>query len=65
MTFAVDPENFMKVYSDDLILDEGQHEAWKRNQQGILVGEAVALANGWKLGDRIPLNSNIFSQKTI
>lgn len=63
LTFAVDPENMLAVYGDDLIVEEEKHTAWQRNRQGILVGEAVALANGWKEGDRIPLNSNIFSQR--
>jgi putative ABC transport system permease protein len=63
LTFAVDPTNLMAVYGDDLVVSDEQHTAWQRNRQGILVGEAVALANGWKLGDRIPLNSNIFSQR--
>jgi len=63
LTFAVDPTNLMAVYGDDLVVSDEQHTAWQRNRQGILVGEAVALANGWNLGDRIPLNSNIFSQR--
>lgn len=63
LTFAVDQTKLMSVYGDDLILDEELHNNWLRNQQGILVGRAIAEKHGWKLGDRIPLNSNIFSHR--
>ncbi len=62
ITFAVDPPNLLPVYGDDLIIDEQQHENWIKNRQGILVGRAVADLHGWELGQRIPLNSNIFSK---
>ncbi|WP_417457847.1 ABC transporter permease [Kordiimonas sp.] len=62
LTFAVDQENLMNVYGDDLVIEQEQLESWTRNRQGVLVGRAVADLHGWKLGDRIPLNSNIFSQ---
>jgi putative ABC transport system permease protein len=62
VTFAVDPESYFKVYPE-LIVPPEQLNTWFNNQTGILVGERIALANGWKVGDRIPLSSNIFSHK--
>jgi len=62
LTFAVDEKKLVEVYGDDLIIEPQHHEAWQKNRQGILVGRAVARQYGWKLGDRIPLNSNIFSK---
>ena len=38
-------------------------EAFIRERTGALVGEALAAEWGWKVGDRIPIASNIFSQK--
>jgi len=35
-------------------------EAWKRNRQGMIVGELLARNNGWKVGDRIPIRSQIW-----
>ncbi len=61
VTFAVDPETYLDVYSE-LVIDPAQQDAWFRNRQGILIGERLAKINGWKVGDRIPLSSNIFSQ---
>ena len=62
VTFAVDPVSYFKVYPE-LIVPSEQLNTWFNNQTGILVGERIALANGWKVGDRIPLSSNIFSHK--
>jgi putative ABC transport system permease protein len=62
VSFAVDPESYFKVYPE-LIVPPEQLNPWFNNQTGILVGERIALANGWKVGDRIPLSSNIFSHK--
>ncbi len=60
--FAVDPESFVKVYDELLVTDE-ERDAWFRNQQGLIAGKAIAERFGWKKGDRIPVNSNIFSQR--
>ena len=62
-TFAVDPDNLFAVYGEDWILEKDFQENWQKNQQGILVGKAIADKYGWKVGDRIPLNSNIFSKR--
>ena len=62
LTFAVDQTKFLEVYGDDIILDEVNNQQWQQNRQGLLAGRAVAELYGWKVGDRIPLNSNIFSQ---
>ncbi|GAC21519.1 ABC transporter permease [Paraglaciecola arctica] len=62
VTFAVDPESYLEVYPE-LVVEPTQRNAWLNNQASVLVGERIALANGWKVGDSIPLSSNIFSHK--
>ncbi|MCX2778497.1 ABC transporter permease [Microbulbifer thermotolerans] len=59
---AVEPESYLDVYSDQLVPPE-QREAWLRNRQGILVGQKLAEMYGWKIGDRVPISSNIFSHR--
>ena len=44
-------------------MPEEQLQGWKANRTGVLVGERLALVNGWKVGDTIPISSNIFSNK--
>jgi len=60
--FAVDAENFLDVYDELLITDE-ERESWLANRQGLIAGKSVAERFGWQKGDRIPMNSNIFTQR--
>ncbi len=60
--FAVDPESYLDVYADFVTVDGNQRQSWQQNRQGVLVGEKLAQTYGWKVGDRIPISSNIFSK---
>ncbi|MEO1594421.1 MAG: FtsX-like permease family protein [Pseudomonadota bacterium] len=60
--FAVDAENFLDVYPELLVTDE-ERESWFGNRQGLIAGESIAKRFGWEKGDRIPVNSNIFSKR--
>ncbi|MBX2857398.1 MAG: FtsX-like permease family protein [Cellvibrionaceae bacterium] len=62
ITFAVDPETYFLVY-DDIDVGPGELEAWQNDRQGIVIGEGIARAKGWQVGDRVPISSNIFSKK--
>lgn len=60
--FAIDPETYFQVYSEDLQIPAAQREAFFRERTAMLVAAPVAERFGWRVGQRIPLNSNIFSQ---
>jgi putative ABC transport system permease protein len=60
--FAVDPESYFAVYSEDLQIPAAEREAFFKDRTAMLAAEPVAEKFGWKVGQRIPLNSNIFSQ---
>lgn len=62
VTMAVDPETYFDVY-DELLVPDAQLAQWKSNRRGIIVGERIANTMNWKVGDTIPLSSNIFSNK--
>ncbi|WP_323846116.1 ABC transporter permease [Microbulbifer magnicolonia] len=62
VAMAVEPESYLRVY-DEVVVEPAQREAWLQNRQGALVGEKLAQIYGWKVGDRIPVSSNIFSHK--
>ncbi|MFV3127500.1 ABC transporter permease [Niveispirillum sp. KHB5.9] len=63
MTFAVDPESYLDIYAGDVLLAADQKAAFLADRTGLLVGRKIAEKNGWKVGDRIPLNSNIYTNK--
>ena len=60
--FPVDPDAYFDVYPE-LVLPEDQMAAWKKNRTGAVIGQDLADVYGWKIGDRVPIQSTIFSQK--
>ena len=57
-TFAV-AENYLDLYPE-IEVEPAQLEAWKRTRTGMLVGETMMKRFNWKVGQRIPLQSNIY-----
>ncbi len=62
--FAVDPETYFQVYSEDLQIPAAQRDAFFSERTAMLAAEPVAERFGWRIGQRIPLNSNIFTNAT-
>ena len=63
IAFAIEPSTYFDLYRDRLAIDPAQLQAFIRERSSAVVGETLAHKYGWKIGDRIPLSSNIFSQK--
>lgn len=59
---AVDVPTFFQVYPE-YSLPEEQKQAWLKDRTGVIVGKVVAERFGWKVGDTIPMQSNIWVQK--
>jgi putative ABC transport system permease protein len=57
--FGVDPQTFLQVY-EELQIDPEQLKRFKDNRTGCLVGTVIARNKGWKVGDKIPLQGNIY-----
>lgn len=62
-TFPVDPEAFLAM-NPELTLPEAQKQAWLKTRTGAIVGRKLANRFHWKIGDRVPLNSPIWPNKT-
>jgi putative ABC transport system permease protein len=63
IVMAVEPESYMQVYQDQINVAADARQAFNRERTGVLVGEAMLKKWGWKVGDRVPIMSNIFTQK--
>jgi putative ABC transport system permease protein len=61
-TFAVDVGTFFSVYPEYALPPE-QKAAWAKDRTGAIVGKVIAQQNGWKVGDTIPMRSNVWVQK--
>ena len=64
IVMAVEPESYMKLYDSDFTYAPDARQAFIRERTGALVGERMMAKWGWKVGDHIPISSNIFSQKS-
>jgi len=60
-TFAVS-DNYLDVYPE-VEVDAAERSAFDATADGILAGEMLMKKYGWKVGDRIPLQSQIFPNK--
>lgn len=60
-TFAVEPETWLSVYPE-MVMPDDQRAAFISDRTCLLVGADLAAQFEWSLGDRIPLNSNIWQQ---
>ena len=59
---AIDVETLDAIYPE-IQLDPTYIEAMKRTRNGALVGADLAAQRGWKIGDRIPLGSAVWTRK--
>ena len=64
IVLAVEPETYLQITDGDFDFTPEMRQAFLRERTGALVGEGMATKWGWKVGDRVPISSNIFSQKT-
>ena len=60
--FAVDPLRQRDVYPEYIMPDE-QWQAFANTRTAMIAGKVVADKYGWKVGQKIPLSSNIYPQK--
>ncbi len=61
--FATDVEQLFKVYKE-MKLPKDQYEAMLHTRTGAIIGKSIADRYGWKIGDRIPVGTSIWTQKT-
>ena len=59
---AVEPDSFFEVYPEFAVSPE-QMKAWRSTRTATIVGRDVAERFGWKVGDKVPLRSNIFRKR--
>ncbi|HET8826551.1 MAG TPA: ABC transporter permease [Terriglobales bacterium] len=57
--FGVDPNEFFDVYTE-LKIPSDQLEAWKKDRAGCVADESLAKKYGWKVGDRIVIQGDIY-----
>lgn len=62
--FAVDPDSYLRVYQEDLHLSPQARETFLHERTALLVPRNIAERYHWRVGQHIPINSNIFTNGT-
>jgi putative ABC transport system permease protein len=60
--FSLDPPSFHDVYPE-WVMPEEQWRAFANTRTAMIAGRSIADQYGWKVGQKIPLSSNIYPQK--
>ena len=60
ITYPVPPASYLAMYPE-IVLPEAQKQRWLHDRMGAIVGRGLADRYGWKVGDRIPLRSDIYA----
>ena len=60
--FATDPQRLHETYPE-WVMSEAQWKAFASTRTGMIAGKQIAEQYHWKIGQKIPLKSNIFPQK--
>jgi putative ABC transport system permease protein len=59
---AVDPARLHDVYPE-LVMSDAEWKAFADTRTGFVAGRQLADKYGWKIGDKVPIASNIFPQQ--
>ena len=63
MQNPVQPEPFLAMHPE-IVLPPAQRDAWLKTRTGAIVGRTTAERFQWKVGDRVPIRSPIWGQRT-
>ena len=58
--FATQPDAFFEVYAQVKVAPESAKKAWELDRQGLVIGRLLAQQFAWKVGDHVPIRSNIW-----
>jgi putative ABC transport system permease protein len=61
ITYPVPPAGYLAMYPE-FLLPAAQKQRWLHDRVGAIVGRALADSHGWKVGDRLPLRSDIYAR---
>jgi putative ABC transport system permease protein len=59
----VDTDSYFNLHKDEFIVSGEQLQAYRNTRTGALVNEALVKKFNWKVGDKVPLHSTIWTQK--
>jgi putative ABC transport system permease protein len=61
METPVEPQEFLEMHPE-IVLPEDQKQAWLKTRTGAIIGKKTVERFGWKIGDRVPLQTPIYAK---
>jgi putative ABC transport system permease protein len=59
----VDTDTYFNLHKGEFVVADAQMQAYRQTRTGALVNEALLKKFGWKIGDKVPLHSTIWTRK--
>ena len=59
----IDTDTYFNLHKDEFIVDADQMAAFRNSRAGAIVNVALMKKFGWKIGDKLPLHSTIWTQQ--
>src|SRR6202521_3773901 len=59
----VDTDSYFNLHKDEFVVSDEQMQAYRNTRTGALVNSELMKKFGWKVGDKVPLHSTIWTQK--
>jgi putative ABC transport system permease protein len=59
----IDVDSYFRVHQNEFVVADPEMAAFRATRSGVLVNVALMKKFGWKVGDKIPIHSAIWSQK--
>jgi len=60
----VDTDSYFNLHKGEFVVSGEQMQAYRNTRAGALVNDALMKKFGWKIGDKVPLHSTIWTQKS-
>jgi putative ABC transport system permease protein len=60
--FSTDPQRYHDVYPE-FVMPDAQWQAFSHTRTGLVAGRQLAEQYQWKIGQKVPISSNIYPQK--
>jgi putative ABC transport system permease protein len=59
----IDTDSYFGVHKDEFVVSDAEMNAFRNTRTGAIVNAALMKKFGWKVGDKLPLHSTIWTQK--
>jgi putative ABC transport system permease protein len=60
----IDTDTYFNLHKDEFVVADEQMTAFRHTRTGAVVNSALMKKFGWKIGDKVPLHSTIWTQKS-